>query len=167
MKFYQLFLAAFHEPKKLAAFRLLPIGRVIRYAFLFILLMTLISFTRFSLGDAELFEASAELTEYSQTIGGLIYPMAFIFQFVIATFYVFVRISIFAAIGIWIGKLMKRRVEYRFLWRTSAIAITVPLLLTILLDLFQFLETSGILFSSLLHIGYLFFALKYYPKAAK
>lgn len=129
--------------------------------------MTLISFTRFSLGDAELFESSAELTEYSQTIGGLIYPMAFIFQFVIATFYVFVRISIFAAIGIWIGKMMKRRVEYRFLWRTSAIAITVPLLLTILLDLFQFLETSGILFSSLLHIGYLFFALKYYPKAAK
>ncbi len=167
MKFYQLFLAAFHEPKKLAAFRLLPIGRVIRYAFLFILLMTLISFTRFSLGDAELFEASSELTEYSETIGGLIYPMAFIFQFVIATFYVFVRISVFAAIGIWIGKMMKRRVEYRFLWRTSAIAITVPLLLTILLDLFQFLETSGIVFSSLLHIGYLIFALKYYPKSAK
>lgn len=167
MKFYQLFLAAFHEPKKLAAFRLLPIGRVIRYAFLFILLMTLISFTRFSLGDAELFEASPELTEYSETIGGLIYPMAFIFQFVIATFYVFVRISVFAAIGIWIGKMMKRRVEYRFLWRTSAIAITVPLLLTILLDLFQFLETSGIVFSSLLHIGYLIFALKYYPKSAK
>ncbi|MGG0667603.1 DUF1189 family protein [Lederbergia citrisecunda] len=167
MKFYQLFLAAFHEPKKLAAFRLLPIGRVIRYAFLFILLMTLISFTRFSLGDAELFEASPELTEYSETIGGLIYPMAFIFQFVIATFYVFVRISVFAAIGIWIGKIMKRRVEYRFLWRTSAIAITVPLLLTILLDLFQFLETSGIVFSSLLHIGYLIFALKYYPKSAK
>ncbi|MFS0689749.1 DUF1189 family protein [Sporosarcina sp. 179-K 8C2 HS] len=167
MKFHQLFLAAFHEPKKLAAFRLLPIGRVIRYAFLFILLMTLISFTRFSVGDTDLFEASPELNEYSETIGGLIYPMAFIFQFVIATFYVFVRISIFAAIGIWIGKLMKRRVEYRFVWRTAAIAITVPLLLTIFLDFFQIWETSGIIFSSLFHIGYLIIALKYYPKAAK
>ncbi|WP_252502938.1 DUF1189 family protein [Sporosarcina sp. Marseille-Q4943] len=167
MKFHQLFLAAFHEPKKLAAFRLLPIGRVIRYAFLFILLMTLISFTRFSVGDTDLFEASPELNEYSETIGGLIYPMAFIFQFVIATFYVFVRISIFAAIGIWIGKLMKRRVEYRFVWRTAAIAITVPLLLTIFLDFFQIWETSGIIFSSVIHIGYLIMALKFYPKAAK
>ncbi|MFC5604078.1 DUF1189 family protein [Sporosarcina koreensis] len=167
MKFHQLFLAAFHEPKKLAAFRLLPIGRVIRYAFLFILLMTLISFTRFSLGDTELFEASPELTEYSKTIGGLIYPMAFIFQFVIATFYVFIRISIFAGIGIWIGKVMRRRVEYRFIWRTTAIAITVPLLLTIFLDFFQFWETSGILISSFIHIGYIIAALKYYPKAAK
>ncbi|MCM3637401.1 DUF1189 domain-containing protein [Sporosarcina luteola] len=167
MKFNQLFLAAFHEPKKLAAFRLLPIGRVIRYAFLFILLMTLISFTRFSLGDADLFEATPELTEYSQTIGVLIYPMAFVSQFVIATFYVFVRISIFAAIGIWIGKAMGRRVEYRFIWRTTAIAITAPLLVTIFLDFFQFHETFSILFSSLIHIGYLSIALKYYPKAVK
>ncbi|MCM3743362.1 DUF1189 domain-containing protein [Sporosarcina luteola] len=167
MKFHQLFLAAFHEPKKLAAFRLLPIGSVIRYAFLFILLMTLISFSRFSLGDANLFEASPELTEYSKTIGVLIYPMAFVSQFVIATFYVFVRISIFAAIGIWIGKMMRKRVEYRFIWRTAAIAITAPLLVTIVLDFFRFNETFSILFSSLIHIGYLSIALKYYPKAVK
>ncbi|WHT47504.1 hypothetical protein QNH10_15205 [Sporosarcina thermotolerans] len=50
MKFHQLLLAGFHEPKKLAAFRLLPIGRVIRFAFFFILLMTLISFSLFVLG---------------------------------------------------------------------------------------------------------------------
>lgn len=167
MKFHQIFLAAFHEPKKLAAFRLLPIGRVIRFAFFFILVMTFISFTRFSIGDTELFEASPELTEYSETIGGLIYPMAFIFQFVISTFYVFVRISLFAAIGLWIGKLMKRRIEYRFIWRTAAIAITVPLLLTIFLDFLPAWETFGILFSSLIHIGYIIVALKYYPKAPR
>jgi len=160
-------MAAIHEPKKLAAFRLLPIGRVIRYVFLFILLMTLISFTRFSFGDTELFEASPELNEYSQTLGGLIYPMAFIFQFVISTFYVFVRISLFAGIGIWIGKAMKRRIEYRFIWRTTAIAITAPLLLTIFLDFYRLWETSGILISSFIHIGYLIAALKYYPKATK
>ncbi|GEN84375.1 hypothetical protein SLU01_26870 [Sporosarcina luteola] len=167
MKFQQLFLAAIHEPKKLAAFRLLPIGRVFRYAFLFVLVMTTISFIRFSLGDADLFEASAELADYSKTIGGLIYPMAFIFQFVISTFYVFVRISIFAAIGMIIGNIMKRRVEYRFLWRTTAIAITVPLLITIILDFFPILETFGTVVTSIVHIGYVAFALKYYPKAAK
>jgi len=129
--------------------------------------MTLISFTRFTIGDTELFEASPELTEYSKKIDGLIYPMAFIFQFVIATFFVFVRISLFAAIGLWIGELMKRRVEYRYIWRTTAIAITVPLFLTIILDFFQAWETFGILFSSLIHICYITLALKYYPKATK
>jgi hypothetical protein len=167
LKVHQLFLSGFHEPKKLAAFRLLPIGRVIRYALLFILLMTIISFIRFTTGNAELFESSSELTEYSDSIGGLIYPVAFVFQFVIATFYVFVRISIFAAIGIWIGKLMRRRVEYRFIWRTAAIAITVPLLLTIVLDFFPSWETFGTIVTSIIHIGYLAFALKYYPKAAR
>ncbi|WP_432358590.1 DUF1189 family protein [Sporosarcina sp. UB5] len=167
MKLHQLFSASVRDPKKLAAFRLLPIGRVIRYAFLFILIMTLISFTRFLIGDTDLFETSLEITEYGEAIGALIYPMAFIFQFIIATFYVFVRISIFATIGIWIGKLMRRRVEYRFIWRTTAIAITIPLLLTIFLDFFQVLETSGIILSSLIHIGYLIIALKYYPKAAR
>lgn len=167
MKFHQLILAGFHEPKKLAAFRLLPIGRVIRFAFFFILLMTLISIIRFVFGDVALFEVSPELDEYSETIGGLLYPMAFIFQFVIATFYVFVRISIFAGIGMLIGKVRKKRVEYRFLWRTTAIAATVPLLLTIILDFFPSAETISSALSSLIHICYIFLSLKYYPNAPK
>lgn len=167
MKFHQLFLAGIHEPKKLAAYRLLPIGRAIRYIFVFVLAMTIISFVRFSLGDTELFEASPELTEYSKTIGVLIYPTAFIFQFLIATFYVFVRISLFAAIGLLIGKIWNRRVEYRFLWRTAAIAITVPLVLTMLFDFFPFMETYSTLLTSVIHIGYIGIALKYYPKVAK
>ena len=40
MKFYQIFKASLHEPKKLAAFRLLSIGKVIQYIFVFIFLYT-------------------------------------------------------------------------------------------------------------------------------
>ena len=69
MKFHQLFKAAIHEPKKLAAFRLLPIGKVFRYVFLFIALFTLISFIRFIAWDAVLFESSPELMEHGETIG--------------------------------------------------------------------------------------------------
>lgn len=167
MKFHQVFLASLHEPKKLAAFRLLPIGRVIKYAFFFILIMTVISFSRFLFGDTELFAASPELAEYSETMGGLIYPMALVFQFVIATFYVFVRISLFAAIGILIGKIFKRRVEYRFLWRTAAISITVPLLITIIFDFFPATETFSTWATSVIHIAYIAFALKYYPKVRR
>ncbi|WP_430541071.1 DUF1189 family protein [Sporosarcina thermotolerans] len=93
--------------------------------------------------------------------------MAFVIQFVIATFYVFVRISIFAAIGMLIGKLRKKRVEYRFLWRTTAIAATVPLLITIVLDFFPSAETISSVLSSLIHICYIFVTLKYYPNAPK
>ena len=47
MKFHQLVKASIHEPKKLAAFRLLKIGKVFRYVFLFVILFTVISFIRF------------------------------------------------------------------------------------------------------------------------
>lgn len=167
MKFHQLFVASLHEPKKLAAFRLLPIGRVIKYVFFFVSIMTVISFGRFLFGDTELFVDSPELNEYSKTMGGLIYPSALIFQFVIATFYVFVRISLFAAIGLVIGKVLKKRVEYRFIWRTAAMSITVPLLSTILFDFFPMMETWSTLVTSIIHIAYILFALKYYPKAIR
>ena len=61
MKFHQLFNAAIYEPKKLAAFRLLPIGKVFKYVFIFISLFTLISFIRFIAGDAALFESFARI----------------------------------------------------------------------------------------------------------
>ncbi len=54
MKFHQLVKAAIHEPKKLAAFRLLPIGKVFRYVFIFVALFTLLSFIRYIAGDAAL-----------------------------------------------------------------------------------------------------------------
>lgn len=167
MTFRHLFIASVSAPKKLAAFRLLPIGRVIRYIFYFIITMTLISFIRYLIGDAGLFEASPELETYSQTIGSLLYPIAIVFQFVIATFYVFVRISLFAAFGMLLGMLFRRRVEYRFIWRTTAVAITLPLLLTMILDFFPMTETFSAWLTSIIHISYIAFALKYYPKTVK
>lgn len=167
MTFRHLFLAGLYAPKKLAAFRLLPIGRVIRYIFYFITTMTLISFIRYIIGDTVLFEASPELNAYSQTIGILIYPIAIVFQFIIATFYVFVRISLFAAIGLLLGRLLRKRVEYRFIWRTTAVAMTVPLVLTIVLDFLPTIETFGAWLTSFIHIGYITFALKYYPKTVR
>ncbi|MFD1203901.1 DUF1189 family protein [Sporosarcina contaminans] len=167
MKFHQLFLAAFHEPKKLAAFRLLPIGKVMRYIFIFIFIMTSLSFLRFTFGDSNLFEASPELMEYSKTIGGLIYPMAFIFQLVISTFYLFVRISLFAYLGTLTAKLMKRRAEFRHVWRTAAIAITVPLIVTLAIDFLPSFKTAGIIITSIVHLLYIVSAIKYYPKSAR
>lgn len=167
MKFHQLFKASIHEPKKLAAFRLLKIGKVFRYVFLFILLFTVISFIRYIAGDAVLFEASPELLEQGKLIGGLIYPIAFILQLVIITFYIFLRISVFAYVGVVLLRLMKRRGEYRFMWNTAAIAMTVPILATIALDFFPIMSDYSMMITSLIHVGYVAAAVKYYPKLAQ
>lgn len=88
MKFYQLFIASLYEPKKLAAFRLLPIGKVFKYVFMFIFLLTIISFGRFYLNDELSVEQNPDLIEHGKKIGLLIYPMALLLQLVISTFYV-------------------------------------------------------------------------------
>lgn len=167
MKLHQIFKASIHEPKKLAAFRLLKIGKVFRYVFLFVLLFTVISFIQYVVGDAVLFEASPELLEQGKLIGGLIYPIAFILQLVISTFYIFIRISVFAYVGIVLLRLMKRRGEYRFMWNTAAIAITVPIIVTIALDIFPATSDYSMIVTSLIHVGYIAAAAKYYPKLAK
>ncbi|WP_203246905.1 DUF1189 family protein [Sporosarcina beigongshangi] len=167
MKFHQIFKASIYEPKKLAAFRLLKIGKVFQYVFLFITLFTVISFVRYIAGDTVLFEASPELLEQGQLVGGLIYPIAFILQLVISTLYIFLRISIFAYIGVVLLRLMKRRGEYRFMWNTSAIAVTVPILATIALEFFPFMSDYNMFITSLIHVGYVASAAKHYPKLAK
>lgn len=164
MKFHQIFRASLHEPKKLAAFRLLPIGRVFAYVFIFVTLFTLISFFRFIVGDAILFEQSPELLEHGEAIGSLIYPMAFLLQLIISTFYIFVRISIFAYAGALLLKMMKRRGNYLQIWRTSAVAMTIPILLTIGFDFFPAMENYSLPISSIVHLAYIATATKFYPK---
>lgn len=164
MKYHQIFKASLYEFKKMAAFRLLPIGKVFTYVFVFVFLFTIISFSRFLLGDDVLFDASSDLQEHSETIGGLIYPMAFTLQLVISTFYIFIRISLFAYIGMLIMKILKKRGQYLHIWRTSAVAMTLPILITIGLDYFPDMKTNGLVFTSILHLLYIILAIKYYPK---
>ncbi|WOV85541.1 DUF1189 family protein [Sporosarcina jeotgali] len=167
MKNYQLFLASFYEPKKLAAFRLLPIGKVIQYVFLFVILSTLVSFIRFLTGDIDLFGSSPELIEYAKTVGGLLYPMAFVLQLVISTFYLFIRVSFFGLVGLGLLKLFKRRGEYRHMWRTSAVSITVPILVSLVLDSAHLANDYNFIITAVIHMAYLAMAANYYPKQPK
>nr|WP_225941886.1 DUF1189 family protein [Sporosarcina limicola] len=112
-----------------------------------------------------MFEASPELIEYSKIIGWIIYPVAFLLQLVISTFYIFIRISIFAAVGLLLLKILKRRGEFRHMWRTAAIAITVPILLTIVLDFSHSMNGYSTISTSIIHLIYIATAVKYYPKA--
>jgi len=157
-------MASLYEPKKLAAFRMLPIGKVFQYIFVFVFLSTAVSFLRFLSGDIDLFGASEELIDYAETVGGLLYPMAFVLQLVISTFYLFIRVSFFGLVGLGILSARQRRGEYRHMWRTAAISVSVPVLASITLDIMHVPGAVNFPVTAAVHIFYLAAAAGYYPK---
>lgn len=163
MNLYQLFKASLHSPKKIAAFRLIPIGKVMQYVFIYIFLMTAISFIGFVNGISEQQQNVEGLIEYFSDIKWLIYPFALVFLFVLNTMLIFVRISIFAYIGTLILFLLKRRGEYRHLWRTTLFASTVPMAVSIFLAIFQWSNDFIQLAIYVITFIYLYLSLKYYP----
>lgn len=160
---FQMLKASFMEPKKQAAVRILSIGKIMQYVFLFILLLTAVAFAEFLSGLDQVSGDLDGLLLYIEEIEELLYPLAFILLFVTTTIYHFIKISLFAWIGMGILKAMKRRGEYRHLWRTTALSVTFPTLLSIAVGFFTENEWLPLLLS-LLTVVYLFLAIKYYPK---
>lgn len=163
MNLYQLFTASLSSPKKIAAFRLIPIGKVMQYIFIYIFIMTIISFVLFT-SDQSIQNSNMEgLLEHLEEIQWLIYPFAFVFLFCLNSFLQFIKISIFAYIGTIILYWMKRKGEYRHLWRSTLFASTVPMLLSIAFSLFQWTNGYIQLLIYAITIIYLVLACKYYP----
>ncbi len=163
MNIFQLFKASLMEPKKQAAVRILSIGRILRFVFVVILLMTIISFVELASGLGDTASTVEGLLEFVEEIEWLLYPFAFIFLFVSTTIYHFVKISLFAFIGIAILTLRKRRGEYRHLWRTAALSVTIPTFISFGLSFLDVSLWVSVLLG-LLTIAYLYMAVSYYPK---
>ncbi|EPD53586.1 hypothetical protein HMPREF1210_00409 [Paenisporosarcina sp. HGH0030] len=164
MSIMQLFLASITSPKKIAAFRLLPIGKVLLYVFLFVTILSILSFIQFTSGLVDDSSSIVGLIDYVEDMEWILYPFAFITQFIMSTLLLFVRISIMAFVGMMILKVWKRRGDYRHVWRTTAFAYTVPTVLSIAF-LFTNLSDGWITIStSIVCVIYLVLALKYYPK---
>ncbi|MGK7377781.1 DUF1189 family protein [Planococcus sp. 1R117A] len=163
MNIFQLFKASLMEPKKQAAVRIMTIGKILRYVFALILLMTFVSFIELATGLGDTASDMEGLLDFVQEIQFLLYPFAFIFLFVSTTLYHFVKISLFALIGVALIRLKKRKGEYRHLWRTAALAVTGPTLLSFALSFFG-VSIWITLALSLVTILYLHLATNYYPK---
>src|SRR5690606_2726608 len=127
---YQLFKASLMEPKKQAAVRIMTIGKIMRFVFVFILFMTVISFIELSLGLSDTTSDVDGLLQFVEEIEFLLYPFAFVFLFVSTTLYHFLKISFFALVGLLFIKMKKRKGEYHHLWRTTALAVTIPTLVS-------------------------------------
>ena len=68
MNLFQLFKASLHSPKKIATFRLIPIGKVMQYIFIYIFLLTTIAFVQFINGISIQQSNMEGLLEYFQDI---------------------------------------------------------------------------------------------------
>lgn len=153
-------------PKRLAAFRMLTIGKTMQYVFFFITFITIATFLHFVLTlqhGSNQFEAVLSYID-AQQMTWILYPFAFIALFVSNTLLIMCQISLYAAIGYGIGY-FHYRIEYRHLWRTAAFAMTIYYILHLISP---FLTTS---YSNMLQlvgiaitITYILIALRKYPK---
>lgn len=160
----QLFLASISNPKKIAAFRLLPIGKVLQYVFIFVIVLSLLSFVHFITGFKSDSSTIEGLLDYIDDMEWILYPFAFIIQFIMTTLLLFVRISLMAFGGMLILKLIKRRGEYRHVWRSTAFAYTTPTVLSIFFLYVGFSDGWIFVVTTIICVIYLSFALKYYPQ---
>lgn len=160
---YQLLKASLMEPKKQAAVRILTIGKIMRFVFLFILLLTILAFIEFIAGLNSVSGDLDGLLLYIEEIEWLLYPLAFILLFVTNTLYHFIKISLFAWVGMGMVKVMKRRGEYRHLWRTAALSVTIPTILSYASGFLVENEWLPLLLT-MSTIAYLYLAVRYYPK---
>ncbi|MFJ8514352.1 DUF1189 family protein [Lysinibacillus xylanilyticus] len=167
MKHSQLFIDSLIHPKKLAAYRLLPIGKVIQYTFLLITVVTVFSFGRFTAGlsvDTLDMNSFNGITEYIEGVKWVLYPVTFIMLFVFTTMLIFAQIALYALAGLLILNVMKRRGEYRHIWRTTTFAMTWAILISMLSDYLPINSTIISVFSLFLTVTLLIVALTKYPK---
>lgn len=167
VKHSQLFIDSLLHPKKLAAYRLLSIGKTIQYVFLLIALVTIFSFIQFLTGVSTISYSIEGLTEYIEDIQWLLYPFAILFLILTTTVLLFGRISIYAFVGVVILKVTNRRGEYRHMWRTAALANTWSTLLSIIFTTLQFTGTIPTLIGIVITVILLFIASTKYPKIPK
>ena len=163
IKHSQLYIDSLLHPKKLAAYRILSIGKVIQYTFFLILLLSVFSFGQFMAGDPSTF-FSNELADFAKDLEFLIYIIGAVFLFSMNTAVIFAKVSIYAYVGTLFAKAMKRRAEYRQLWRTTAFAITWEVVLSMILPLLSIRSSISIILMSAITLSIVFVALTKYPK---
>lgn len=167
MKHSQLFIDSLFNPKKLAAYRIMPIGKVIQYVFLLITVVTVFSFGQFTTGFSEDIFNIDGIADYLDDIQWLLYPFAFVFLFIMTSLLIFARISLYALAGYVLAGAMKRRGEYRHIWRTAAFAVTWATLLSLLFSFFRFSDLWATMIGIFITIGFIVIALIKYPKQPK
>lgn len=163
IKHSQLLIDSLIHPKKLAAYRIVSIGKVIQYTFLLVFILTTFSFGQFVNNGANIV-LSEEIKDFAQDLQFLVYIIGVVFLFAMNTALVFGKISIYAYVALLLSNAMKRRAEYRQLWRTTAFAVTWETLLSIIFTILVIPDTISLIIFTFITMSILIIALTKYPK---
>ncbi|MET1030504.1 DUF1189 family protein [Domibacillus tundrae] len=173
MPLYKQFIKSLHSPKYIAAFRLQGIGKTIQYLFALSFRMSLPAFiaAAFYLMDGN--ESAKTTVEEMLPLltlnqNALIFiPVALFFYYILLSFMLFLKASIFAGVGLVVVSRLKKRGDYRHLFRMAAYALSLSALLTTLAELAHWTFPYAYAVDWLLIAGMLFLSIRYLPGAPK
>lgn len=164
---FQLLIDSLIHPKKLAAYRILTIGKIIQYTFILVLIMTAFSLGQFAQNGFKSIIGYEDIKSYAENLEWLIYCLSALFLFIMNTCILYAKVSIYALVGLLLGKSMNRRMEYRHIWRTTAFAITWEILLSILFSVLHITGAIPTIISIFITMGIILIALTKYPLLKK
>ncbi|OZI13068.1 hypothetical protein CEW92_03225 [Bacillaceae bacterium SAS-127] len=90
-------------------------------------------------------------------------PILFMIYYLFVSAIGFMKVSIFAAVGSWMNKGLKRKIEYRHSFRIASYAITPSIVIMTMIDFAHIQFPYSFLLDWLLTIGVIYFAIRAIP----
>ncbi len=160
MVFFDSLMNSFRLPKKEAMFRLNRMGITSTIGYLFLLLTVL--FLPDLIGT--IIRLDSSLTEVSR---GLYLVQVFVFYPLLIIFLIIVGVSIFAGAALLLRKALGRKLTYQQLWKMTAYASTIPLILTVVLKNISVPDSISALLFFTIFSFLMYRMIIIYPKASR
>ncbi|TQS76324.1 DUF1189 domain-containing protein [Ornithinibacillus gellani] len=160
MIFWQTFLDSLRLPSKKAVFKLNRSGMDITVIYMFMLI--------FLVQLPVMINQIAHPTGVAASLNILFMLIyVFMFSYLPLTIMVFIALSIIAYIGTFITRIMQRKLRFSILWKMSAYATTIPLLLYALISFMYPLGDHCMLLIIIYVFLFLIKIISIYPKRRK
>ncbi|WP_046173845.1 DUF1189 family protein [Domibacillus indicus] len=173
MSLFKQFSKSLYSPKHIAAFRFQSIGKIIAYLFFLAVLMGIPAFwaaavylTGETSSAAEAMKESLPFltaVQNQEENKGIFLAAGLFFYYVLLSFTLFLKATVFAGIGVLFVSLLKKRGEYRHLFRMAAYSLTLPLLITTAAELGGLTYSFDYLLDWLLTAIMLLFSIRFLP----
>ncbi|MBA2176610.1 DUF1189 family protein [Halobacillus locisalis] len=160
MVFFDSLMNSFRLPKKEAMFRLNRKGITSTIGYLFLLLTIL--FLPDLIGT--IIRLDSSLTEVSR---GLYLAQVFVFYPLLIIFLIIVGVSVFAGGALLLRKALGRKLTYQQLWKMTAYASTIPLILTVVLKNISVPDSISALLYFTIFSFLMYRMIMIYPKASR
>ena len=178
MPLYKRFFKSLYAPKYIAAFRMLGIGKTIQYVFILSFILVLpacVAVFMYTAGGHPAAKKAVETAlpflmanqELMQQNAFIFIPAALFAYYVLLSFMLFFKAAVFALAGLILVYGLKRRGEYRHVFRMSVHSLTLSTLLTVLVEWTDWNFPYAYAADWLLVIGMLYLSIRWLPRKTR